>query len=202
MHPLGEEKIMAALMSKSVRSGMSLLAACAVLGLAGCETTGKTGQTSASETTGKTGQTSASETTGKIGQTSAFDVSKASPDNIKKALESDGRVSLSGVLFETDSARLNPAGEDLVARLAAVLTQNPGIKVAVVGHTDSTGAFQYNLDLSHHRAQSIVSSLVQQHGIDQHRLAPVGVGPLSPVASNDTPEGRAQNRRVDVVLIK
>jgi outer membrane protein OmpA-like peptidoglycan-associated protein len=202
MHPLGEEKIMAALMSKSVRSGMSLLAACAVLGLAGCETTGKTGQTSASETTGKTGQTSASETTGKIGQTSAFDVSKASPDNIKKALESDGRVSLSGVLFETDSARLNPAGEDLVARLAAVLTQNPGIKVAVVGHTDSTGAFQYNLDLSHHRAQSIVSSLVQQHGIDQNRLAPVGVGPLSPVASNDTPEGRAQNRRVDVVLIK
>jgi outer membrane protein OmpA-like peptidoglycan-associated protein len=202
MHPLGEEKIMAALMSKSVRSGMILLAACAVLGLAGCETTGKTGQTSASETTGKTGQTSASETTGKIGQTSAFDVSKASPDNIKKALESDGRVSLSGVLFETDSARLNPAGEDLVARLAAVLTQNPGIKVAVVGHTDSTGAFQYNLDLSHHRAQSIVSSLVQQHGIDQHRLAPVGVGPLSPVASNDTPEGRAQNRRVDVVLIK
>jgi outer membrane protein OmpA-like peptidoglycan-associated protein len=202
MHPLGEEKIMTALMSKSVRSGMILLAACAVLGLAGCETTGKTGQTSASETTGKTGQTSASETTGKIGQTSAFDVSKASPDNIKKALESDGRVSLSGVLFETDSARLNPAGEDLVARLAAVLTQNPGIKVAVVGHTDSTGAFQYNLDLSHHRAQSIVSSLVQQHGIDQHRLAPVGVGPLSPVASNDTPEGRAQNRRVDVVLIK
>jgi OmpA-OmpF porin, OOP family len=190
MHPLGEEKIMTALMSKSVRSGMILLAACAVLGLAGCETTGKTGQTSASETTGK------------IGQTSAFDVSKASPDNIKKALESDGRVSLSGVLFETDSARLNPAGEDLVARLAAVLKQNPGIKVAVVGHTDSTGAFQYNLDLSHHRAQSIVSSLVQQHGIDQHRLAPVGVGPLSPVASNDTPEGRAQNRRVDVVLIK
>jgi len=171
---------MAALMSKSVRSGMILLAACAVLGLAGCETT---------------------ETTGKIGQTSAFDVSKASPDDIKKALDSDGRVSLSGVLFETDSARLNPAGEDLVARLAAVLKQNPGIKVAVVGHTDSTGAFQHNLDLSHQRAQSIVSSLVQKHGIDQNRLAPVGVGPLSPVASNDTAEGRTRNRRVDVVLI-
>ena len=91
---------MAAFMSKSVRSGMILLAACAVLGLAGCETT---------------------ETTGKIGQTSAFDVSKASPDDIKKALESDRLVSLSGVLFETDSARLNPAGEELVARLAAVL---------------------------------------------------------------------------------
>jgi OmpA-OmpF porin, OOP family len=179
MHTLGEEKIMAAFMSKSVRSGMILLAACAVLGLAGCETTA----------------------TGKIGQTSAFDVSKASPDDIKKALDSDGRVSLSGVLFETDSARLNPAGEDLAARLAAVLKQNPGIKVAVVGHTDSTGAFQYNLDLSHKRAQSIVSSLVQKHGIDQNRLAPVGVGSLSPVASNDTDTGRAQNRRVDVVLI-
>ena len=68
---------MAALMNKSVRSGMILLAACAVLGLAGCETTGKTGQTS------------------------AFDVSKASPDNIKKALDSDGRVSLSGAALST-----------------------------------------------------------------------------------------------------
>jgi len=180
MHTLGEEKIMAAFMSKSVRSGMILLAACAVLGLAGCETT---------------------ETTGKIGQTRAFDVSKASPDDIKKALDSDGRVSLSGVLFETDSARLNPAGEDLAARLAAVLKQNPGIKVAVVGHTDSIGAFQYNLDLSHKRAQSIVSSLVQKHGIAQNRLAPVGIGSLNPLASNDTDTGRAQNRRVDIVLI-
>jgi outer membrane protein OmpA-like peptidoglycan-associated protein len=168
---------MITIMNKSVCFGIILLAACAVLALVGCETTGKTGQTI------------------------AFDASKASPDDIKKALDRDGRVSLSGVLFETDSARLSPAGEDQTATLAKVLQQNPGLKVAVVGHTDSTGRFQYNLDLSKKRAQSIVNALVRNHGIDQNRLAPVGVGPLSPLASNDTPEGRAQNRRVDVVLI-
>ena len=172
-----ERNIMNTLMSRSVRSGMFMLAACAALALTGCETIGK------------------------IGQTSAFDVSSASPDDIKKALDRDGRVSLTGVLFETNRARLNTGGQDRIAQLATVLKQNPRLKVAVVGHTDSTGPFQYNLDLSRSRAQSIVTSLVRTHGIEQNRLAPVGVGPLSPLASNDTAEGRAQNRRVDIVLI-
>ena len=168
---------MNAFMSKSVRSGIIVLAACAALGLAGCETMGK------------------------IGQTSSFDVSKASPEDIKKALDRDGRVSLSGVLFETDSAHLTAVGKEQTAQLAEVLKKNPSLKVAVVGHTDSTGTFQHNLILSRRRAQAMVNSLVRNHGIAQNRLAPVGVGPLSPLASDDTAEGRAQNRRVDVVLI-
>jgi outer membrane protein OmpA-like peptidoglycan-associated protein len=70
-----------------------------------------------------------------------------------------------------------------------------------VGHTDSTGKFKYNLGLSERRARSMANELLR-NGVAKDRLAPVGVGPLDPVASDDTEEGRALNRRVDVVLIE
>ncbi|MBK0399393.1 OmpA family protein [Limibaculum sp. M0105] len=155
-----------------------VLAACAALALSGCETPGK------------------------IAETSTFDISQASPDDIGKALRRDGKVAMTGVLFETDSARLSAEGKDLTARLANVLINDPELKVAVVGHTDNTGAFTYNLDLSRRRAEAMVNELIRVHGIAQDRLAPVGVGPLAPVASNETPDGRAQNRRVEAVLIQ
>ena len=82
-----------------------------------------------------------------------------------------------------------------------MMKQNPDLKVAVVGHTDSTGDFNYNLKLSERRAKAMVEALVKD-GVAANRLAGVGVGPLSPVAPNDTPEGRAQNRRVELVLIR
>lgn len=153
------------------------LAATTALALAGCET-------------------------GKIGEVSIFDASVAEPDTIAKALNNDGRVTLRGVLFETDSARLNDSGRDAAARLAGAMLQNPTIRVAIVGNTDSTGAFRYNLDLSQRRAQAMADELIRVHGVSADRIAPVGVGEIAPVASNDTPEGRAQNRRVDVVLIE
>lgn len=150
----------------------------AALGLAGCETTGK------------------------VGETSTFDVSQASTDDVASALERDGRVVLRGVLFETDSARLSPAGVDNVTRLAEVLQRNPAMQLAVVGYTDNTGDFRYNLDLSKRRAEAMTGALIRDHGVAENRLAPLGAGPLNPVASNDTPEGRALNRRVEVVAIK
>ena len=141
-------------------------------------------------------------TTGKIGEASKFDITTASPDDIAKALEKDGRVVISGgILFETDSAELMPSAADLVTRLSDVMKQNPDLKVAVVGHTDSTGDYNYNLKLSERRANAIVEALVKD-GVAANRLAAVGVGPLSPVASNDTTAGRAQNRRVELVLIR
>ncbi len=150
----------------------------AALGLAGCETTGK------------------------VGETSTFDVSQASTDDIASALDRDGRVVLRGVLFETDSARLSPTGAGTVARLAEVLQRNPAMQLAVVGYTDNTGDFRYNLDLSKRRAEAMTGSLIRDHGVAENRLAPLGAGPLNPVASNDTLEGRALNRRVEVVAIK
>jgi OOP family OmpA-OmpF porin len=154
------------------------LAVVAALGLAGCETPGK------------------------VGTATTFNLSEASPEDIASALKRDGRVVLRGVLFETDSARLSDYGRDATARLAAAMRNNPDLKVAVVGHTDSTGDFNHNLDLSRRRAESMTTELIRKHGVAQDRLAPVGIGPLNPVASNDTPEGRAQNRRVEAVLIR
>jgi outer membrane protein OmpA-like peptidoglycan-associated protein len=140
-------------------------------------------------------------TTGKIGQMSKFDITKASTEDIADALKKDGRVTISGgILFQTDSAKLAPTAGDLVTRLADVMKKNPNLKVAVVGHTDTTGDFKYNLQLSERRAKAFVDALVKA-GVAPDRLAAVGVGPLSPVASNDTDEGRAENRRVELVLI-
>jgi outer membrane protein OmpA-like peptidoglycan-associated protein len=139
---------------------------------------------------------------GKIGEISKFDITIASPDEIANALQRDGRVVISGgILFETDSAKLSPSAENVVTRISDTMKQNPNLKVAVVGHTDSTGDFNYNIKLSERRAKAIVQALVKD-GVAADRLAAVGVGPLSPVATNDTAEGRAQNRRVELVLIR
>jgi len=81
------------------------------------------------------------------------------------------------------------------------MKKNPDLKVAVVGYTDNTGDFKYNLQLSQRRAKSLVDALIAG-GVASDRLAAVGVGPLNPVATNDTTEGRAQNRRVELVLIR
>ena len=164
---------------KALRLSTMALALAAVTGLAACETEGK------------------------VAETTTFDVSQAAPKDIARALDRDGRVVLrGGIVFETDSATLSEAGRSATARLAAALQSNPTRKVAVVGHTDNTGAFAYNLDLSRRRAEAMTNSLINDHGIAMDRLAPVGVGPLAPVASNDTAEGRTENRRVEVVVVQ
>jgi outer membrane protein OmpA-like peptidoglycan-associated protein len=69
----------------------------------------------------------------------------------------------------------------------------------VVGHTDNAGGFDYNRDLSQRRAEAVVTRLIQDQGVDVRRLFPVGVSFAAPIASNQTEEGRAQNRRVELV---
>ena len=141
-------------------------------------------------------------TPGKIGQVSEFDIAKASPDDIKKALDKDGKVVISGgVLFETDSAKLAPSATDLVRRISEVMKKNPNLKISVVGYTDSTGDYNYNIQLSERRAKAFADALIKD-GVAANRLTAVGVGPQSPVATNDTPEGRAQNRRVELVVMR
>jgi len=73
------------------------------------------------------------------------------------------------------------------------------VKLYVVGHTDNTGTYEYNLDLSRRRAAAVVEALTRGHGVAAARLKAVGVGPVAPVASNATEEGRAKNRRVELV---
>jgi OOP family OmpA-OmpF porin len=82
-----------------------------------------------------------------------------------------------------------------VAELAELMKQNERIHVIVYGHADNTGAEHHNLHLSQRRAQAVVDKLVDSHGIPRERLYAIGFGESEPVASNDTEEGRAQNRR-------
>ncbi len=173
----------------TVRLGAIALGMASALALSGCATPGKTGEVSASK----------------------FDIAAASPDDIAKALEKDGRVTISGgILFETDSAKLAPSAADVVRRVSVMMKNKPDVKVAVVGNTDNTGDHNYNLQLSEKRAKAMVDALVRD-GVAMTRLAAVGVGSLIPSvpndtvegrAQNDTVEGRAQNRRVELVLIR
>lgn len=114
-------------------------------------------------------------------------------------LKSEGHVSLYGIYFDFDSAEIRPESEPVLREIARLLRENPSLKLYVVGHTDNVGKLQYNLQLSKRRAQAVVEELVRRYGIERTRLKAFGVGPLAPVASNKTPEGRAKNRRVELV---
>lgn len=104
-----------------------------------------------------------------------------------------------GILFATDSAAVSgPAQNDLYA-VARNLNQYPNSRVEVVGHTDNTGRAEYNQDLSQRRAQS-VAGILTAAGVNNARLVAVGRGETQPIASNATAQGRAQNRRVEILI--
>lgn len=112
-----------------------------------------------------------------------------------------GRIAVYGTSFDLDSATLRPEAASQIAELAAALRDNPVLRVVMVGHTDSVGAFDYNLSLSQRRAQAVVDALAAGHGIPRERMTPTGAGMVAPVATNRSEEGRAQNRRVELVEI-
>jgi outer membrane protein OmpA-like peptidoglycan-associated protein len=108
-------------------------------------------------------------------------------------------LTLSEVLFDTDSDELKQGADLTVDRLAEFLRNNPERKLLIEGHTDSRGAEEYNVDLAQRRANALAEELVQR-GIPSDRLRPVGLGEAYPVASNDHPAGMQQNRRVEIVI--
>ncbi len=103
------------------------------------------------------------------------------------------------VTFETNSASLAPRFFEVLDSVALVLNEYKSTLVTVAGYTDSTGSADYNQKLSEKRATTVAMYL-QSRGVAQERLAAVGYGKTKPVASNDTAEGRAQNRRVEITL--
>ena len=106
---------------------------------------------------------------------------------------------LEGVNFATNSAQLTGEAVTKLEQAVELLRANPTMTVRVEGHTDSRGAASYNQQLSQRRAESVVSHLVSR-GISRNRMDPVGRGEDSPIASNETSQGRARNRRVEFVL--
>lgn len=121
--------------------------------------------------------------------------------SVKESLDASGRAVLYGVHFDSDSAQLRADSAPTLNDVAAALKAQPALKLRVEGHTDSTNTDAYNLDLSKRRAQAVVAWLVGK-GIDAQRLTAEGFGKAKPVADNATAQGRALNRRVEVVAIQ
>ncbi|MFZ4765539.1 MAG: OmpA family protein [Roseimicrobium sp.] len=111
----------------------------------------------------------------------------------------NGRIALYGILFDFNSSAIKPESETTLAEIAKLLSAKPDLKVLVVGHTDTVGSFEFNRKLSTDRAEVVVKHLASNYGIAGRRLFPVGVSFASPVATNTTDEGRAKNRRVELV---
>jgi outer membrane protein OmpA-like peptidoglycan-associated protein len=124
----------------------------------------------------------------------------ANADALKGGLAANGHVELTGIFFDTGKSELKPESGPALEEVTKLLKAQPQLVLWVVGHTDSAGNLDSNLALSQARAASVIQSLVQQHGIGPQRLAPFGAGPYAPVATNATEEGRAKNRRVELVV--
>jgi OmpA-OmpF porin, OOP family len=120
-----------------------------------------------------------------------------------EALASDiartGHASIYGIYFDTGKSVIKPESKQAIAEIAKLLSSQPTLKLHVVGHTDNVGTVASNMTLAKQRAEAVVSALVSDHRIAAARLIANGVGPLAPVASNAAEEGRAKNRRVELV---
>ncbi len=124
---------------------------------------------------------------------------QASAELFQSSIRATGHAAVYGIQFDTDSAAIKPESGQALAEIAKLLGADPTLKVSVVGHTDTTGSVEHNLKLSQERAQAVVQALVRDHGIAAGRLTPFGCGPFAPVASNASEEGKAKNRRVELV---
>ena len=123
----------------------------------------------------------------------------ANADAFADGLKTTGHIAVEGIYFDTGKAELKPESTAALIEVAKLLKGDASLKLYVVGHTDNAGALEGNMTLSQNRAQSVVQALVKSHGIEVARIKAYGDGPYAPVASNDTEEGRAKNRRVELV---
>lgn len=128
-------------------------------------------------------------------------IPQAALGDVGEAMEAVGRYVLTDLRFETGSAALGDGKYDSLTDLAAYLKAHPDRRVALVGHTDAEGPLSANIAISKRRATSVLERLVTAHGVPSGQLEAEGVGYLSPLASNQTDEGRTLNRRVEAILV-
>lgn len=114
-------------------------------------------------------------------------------------IQASGHAPVYGIYFDFDKADIKPESEPAIKEIAKLLQENRGLKIYLVGHTDNVGGIDYNMKLSKARADAVMKELATKHGISTDRIKAYGVGSLAPVASNDSEEGRAKNRRVELV---
>jgi OOP family OmpA-OmpF porin len=124
----------------------------------------------------------------------------ASGGSLAEALETAGTAVLDDLVFASGAAALEDGNTPSLVALAAWLAANPEATIALVGHTDAAGSLTANIALSKRRAEAVAEALVDLHGADPGRITAEGVGFLAPIATNQTEEGRQQNRRVEIVV--
>ena len=119
-------------------------------------------------------------------------------DALKRGIEQNGRMTLHGLYFDTDSDRLTESSKPALKVISTFLKEHPAKGFYIVGHTDDSGDFQHNQDLSKRRAQSVLEALTRQLNVS-NPITAVGVGPVAPVSSNRSSADRGMNRRVELV---
>lgn len=132
-------------------------------------------------------------------KTMKSDLIKVDPEKLGSDIDTTGKAVVYGIYFDTDKATLKPGSKPALDAIAKLLKLKPALKLYVVGHTDDQGELQHNVKLSNARASAVVSTLVKQYRVDASRLLAHGAGPYSPVAPNINDQGKAKNRRVELV---
>jgi OOP family OmpA-OmpF porin len=120
---------------------------------------------------------------------------------LKEQLDEEGRIITHGILFDSGSDKIKAESYKTLADIGQLLTENPDLRLSIEGHTDSDGADDYNLTLSQKRAAAVRTYLVDNYKIDGGRLEAKGWGEGKPIDTNSTPEGKANNRRVELVKL-
>lgn len=127
------------------------------------------------------------------------DLISVNADAMLASIQAEGKVALYGIYFDTGKALIKEESKPALEEIAKLLKSQSALRLYVVGHTDFTGNLAGNIELSNMRAAAVTDVLVKEHGIASDRLVPQGIGSLCPVASNQSPEGRTKNRRVELV---
>ena len=123
----------------------------------------------------------------------------ADASSMAKSIKETGKVAVYGIYFDTGKSVLKAESKAALDEISKLLKADPKLKLYVVGHTDNTGVFESNILLSTERALAVMHALMTQYSINGDRLRSSGDGPTSPVATNETEEGKALNRRVELV---
>jgi OOP family OmpA-OmpF porin len=127
------------------------------------------------------------------------DLAGVNADTMARSIADTGRIALYGIHFDTDKVEIKPESWPTIEQIARLMKRLPNLKLVIVGHTDNQGGLEYNMDLSTRRAKAVEAALIKGYGIQAGRLAAWGAGYLAPIASNQTKQGRAKNRRVELV---
>jgi outer membrane protein OmpA-like peptidoglycan-associated protein len=116
-----------------------------------------------------------------------------------EGISSTGHVAIYGIYFDFNKSDIKQESEPALQEISKLLSSNPNLKVFIVGHTDNVGGIDYNMKLSQARADAVVKALTTKYKVNPQRLKAYGIGQLAPVAPNKTDDGRAKNRRVELV---